>query len=171
MKSFWLSHWTTLGGVALLALAGTISLCTWTPGCLLNAAPADSTVPEKPTTPARDLSLRGETMLRVPAEPRIEHVDTADFATKVLRAELPVLVDFYADWCGPCRALSPVLEEFARENPGAKVVKINVDENPELAARYRVDAIPRLMVFKDGRATATHSGLANKARLTALLQR
>ena len=110
-------------------------------------------------------------MLRTPTEPRVEHVDTAEFETKVLRSDLPVLVDFYADWCGPCRALSPVLEELARENPAAKIVKVNVDESPELAVRYRVDTIPRLMVFKDGKPVAQHSGLANKARLNALLQR
>lgn len=170
MRSLWLTHWTTIGGLALVALAGAISLCTWAPGCFLNAAPTIQTTPAKQTTPARD-SSKGETMFRTPTEPRIEHVDASDFETKVLRSESPVLVDFYADWCGPCRALSPVLEELARENPGAKIVKVDVDENPELAVRYRVDTIPRLMVFKEGQPVAQHSGLANKARLNALLQR
>jgi len=170
MRSFWFTHWTTLGGLALFALAGAISLCTWSPGCFLSAAPAKQATPAKQSTQTTEPS-RGETMLRTPTEPRVEHVDTAEFETKVLRSDLPVLVDFYADWCGPCRALSPVLEELARENPAAKIVKVNVDESPELAVRYRVDTIPRLMVFKDGKPVAQHSGLANKARLNALLQR
>jgi len=175
MKSFRFTHWTTVGGLALVALAGAISLCTWAPGCFLSAAPAKQTPPKKQSTqttePSRTEPSRGETMLRTPTEPRIEHVDTAQFESKVLRSESPVLVDFYADWCGPCRALSPVLEELARENPGARIVKVDVDENPELAVRYRVDTIPRLVVFKDGQPVAQHSGLANKARLNALLQR
>ena len=110
-------------------------------------------------------------MLRAETENTVLHVNTEDFAAEVLRSETPVLVDFYADWCGPCRALSPVLEQVARENPNAKIVKINVDDNPELAQQYRVDSIPRLIVFKNGRPVAQHSGLAGKAHLNALLSR
>ncbi len=110
-------------------------------------------------------------MLRAPTGPGIDHADATDFDRKVLRSDVPVLVDFYADWCGPCRAMSPVLEELARENPSVKIVKVNVDESPELASQYRVDAIPRLMVFKGGQPTAQHSGVANKTRLNALLSR
>jgi thioredoxin 1 len=88
---------------------------------------------------------------------------------KVLQSDAPVLVDFYADWCRPCQALAPVLDEFARETPNAKIVKVNVDQNPELAAHYQIESIPRLLVFRGGRLTAQHAGMANKAALKRLL--
>ena len=99
----------------------------------------------------------------------VEHVYVKDFEEKVLRSKVPVLVDFYADWCGPCKALAPVLEEFAQETHDAKIVKINVDKNPELAAQYRIESIPSLLVFRDSRVTGRHSGMANKASLRRLL--
>jgi len=102
---------------------------------------------------------------------RVEHVDQADFEQQVLRSPVPVLVDFYADWCGPCRAIAPVLEELARETPRARIVKVNVDDNPELAAQYRISAIPQLLVFANGEVVAQHLGLASKAELKALLHR
>ena len=100
---------------------------------------------------------------------KIEHVQANNFDEKVLSSEVPVLVDFYAEWCGPCRTLAPVLEDLARETSDAKIVKVNVDKNPELAARYRINSIPTLMVFRDRRAVGRHSGLANKALLKRLL--
>lgn len=106
-----------------------------------------------------------------PTRRAIEHADESDFALKVLQSEVPVLVDFYADWCMPCRMLGPVLEELAREVPSVRIVKVNVDENPELAMRYRVTSIPYLLVFRDGKPVAQHLGLADKATLRALLNR
>ncbi len=100
----------------------------------------------------------------------IEHVQGEGFNQRVLRSQVPVLVDFYADWCGPCRALAPVLEDLARENPGARIVKVNVDENPDLAVQYRIESIPSLLVFRDGRVTGQHVGLASKAALKRLLR-
>jgi thioredoxin 1 len=164
MTSFWRKNWTAMGGTALLLLAGGISLCTWTPGCFLSAAP-------KPQTTVTKQRSGEPSMLRAETVNRVQHVNSEDFEREVLRSETPVLVDFYADWCGPCRALSPVLEQVARDNPEAKIVKVNVDENPELALQYRVDSIPRLMVFKNGRPAAQHSGLASKAHLNAMLGR
>jgi thioredoxin 1 len=114
---------------------------------------------------------KGVTMSTIPDARRIEHSQTETFADDVLRSDVPVLVDFYADWCGPCRALTPVLEEVARETPHARVVKINVDESPELAARYRVSSIPCLVMFRDGRAVGKHAGLADKATLKRILAR
>ncbi len=106
-----------------------------------------------------------------PARRAIEHADESDFAVKVLQSNAVVLVDFYADWCMPCRMLGPVLEELAREAPDVRIVKVNVDENPGLAIRYRVTSIPYLLVFRDGKPVAQHVGLADKATLRALLAR
>lgn len=102
---------------------------------------------------------------------KVEHASDVDFHKKVLRSDQPVLVDFYADWCGPCKALSPLLEEVSREVNGAKVVKVNVDENPELAARYGIEALPSLLVFKDGKVATRQIGMASKSQLKNMLMR
>ncbi len=93
----------------------------------------------------------------------IEHTDAANFGSSVLESGVPVLVDFYADWCGPCQRLAPVLEELAAETPGVKIVKVNVDDNPQLAGAFGVQSIPSLMVFKHGRVTNQLVGLAGKS--------
>jgi len=99
----------------------------------------------------------------------VEHATDADFDRVVLESSGPVLVDFYADWCGPCRALAPVVEELARERPQVRVVKVNVDHSPALARRYGISSIPTVMVFRDGRPAARHVGLADRQRLETLL--
>ena len=82
-------------------------------------------------------------------------ITAANFENEVLHSDKPVLLDFYADWCGPCKMLAPVLHEIAEENAGAlKVGKVNVDEQMELAMRFQVSSIPMLVVFKDGKAVA-----------------
>jgi thioredoxin 1 len=101
----------------------------------------------------------------------VQHADETNFASLVLDSTGPVLVDFYADWCGPCRRLAPVLEELAAETPRAAIVKVNVDQCPNLAAEYGIDSIPRIMVFKNGAVTAQQAGLASKSELRALLIR
>ena len=100
---------------------------------------------------------------------KVHHADETNFAELVLDSDVPVLVDFYADWCGPCRMIAPVLDELARETTDAKIVKINVDQNPQLAARYGVNSIPNLKVFDEGKIVDEQAGLANKARLKAML--
>jgi len=97
------------------------------------------------------------------------HASEADFQQKVLNANGSVLLDFYADWCGPCRAIGPVLEQLASEYPTAQIVKVNVDDNPNLAAKYRIESIPALMVFQEGQVVNQHLGVADKAELRALL--
>ena len=93
------------------------------------------------------------------------------FDREVLQSDLPVLVDFWASWCGPCRMLGPVVAQIAEEQAGkAKVCKINVDEQPALAARYGIASIPTVMVFRNGKVANTAVGFRPKAQLEALLQ-
>ena len=95
----------------------------------------------------------------------------ANFEEEVLQSELPVLVDFYADWCGPCKMLAPVLHEIAEESTGAlKVGKVNVDEQMELAMRFQVSSIPMLVVFKDGKAVAKAVGYRPKSEIAAMVE-
>ena len=89
----------------------------------------------------------------------------ANFESEVLGSSQPVLVDFWADWCGPCRLLSPTIEELASElGESAKVGKLNVDENPETAAKYRISSIPSVLVFHDGELVETLVGVQSKQR-------
>ena len=94
-----------------------------------------------------------------------------NFDAEVLRSEIPVLVDFWATWCGPCRMLAPVIGEIAEEYAGTvKVGKVNVDEEPELAMQFRVDSIPTVMLFREGRLVNTTVGFRPKEQITAMLR-
>ena len=94
-----------------------------------------------------------------------------NFDVEVLRSEIPVLVDFWATWCGPCRMLAPVISEIAEEYAGTvKVGKVNVDEEPELAMQFRVDSIPTVMLFREGRLVNTTVGFRPKEQITAMLR-
>ena len=98
-------------------------------------------------------------------------ITVSNFESEVLRSDQPVLVDFYADWCGPCRMLAPVLEDIAREyEGGVKVGKVNVDEQMELAQKFGVSSIPLLVVFKDGQPVAKSLGYRPKEEIVNLLK-
>ncbi len=99
----------------------------------------------------------------------IEHATAETFANQVLRSPFPVLLDFYADWCGPCQIQDGILKEFAAEFDGGKIIKVNVDESPKLAARYDVQELPTLLIFQDGKVVARQVGLATKKQLKAAL--
>ena len=96
-------------------------------------------------------------------------VTKENFDTEVKNSTVPVLVDFWASWCGPCRMLSPVVDEIAEERSDVKVCKINVDEEQELAAKYGVMSIPTLMVFQNGEAAQTSVGVVPKAKILEML--
>ena len=97
------------------------------------------------------------------------HVTEANFEEQVLLSEQPVLVDFYADWCGPCKMLAPILEQIANERSGLKIAKVNVDEQPRLAERYRVRGIQFLALFEGGQLRKQVVGYQPKPALEANL--
>ena len=97
------------------------------------------------------------------------HITKENFEAEVLKSDKPVLVDFYAVWCGPCKMIAPILEEIASEREDIKVCKINVDEEPELAAQYQVVSIPSLFVIKDGQVTNQSLGARPKPQILEML--
>jgi thioredoxin 1 len=100
------------------------------------------------------------------------HVNDKNFSEEVLNAELPVLVDFWATWCGPCRSIGPLVEELAKEFTGrVKVTKLNVDENPATPSQYGVRGIPTLILFKGGKIFDQIVGAVPKARLIAMIEK
>ncbi|WP_031242926.1 thioredoxin [Advenella kashmirensis] len=100
----------------------------------------------------------------------IKHATEKTFEADVLNSELPVLVDYWAPWCGPCKAIAPLLEEVSRDYEGrVQVVKVDVQDHPEVAARFGIRGIPTLMVFKNGEAVGTKVGAVNKTQLTGFI--
>lgn len=94
----------------------------------------------------------------------------SSFGKEVMESEKPVLIDFYADWCGPCKMVSPVVEKIAEENPDIKVCKVNVDSEPELAQKFGIASIPTLVVVKDGRITNQKVGAVSGQTILDMLK-
>ncbi|MFL6567094.1 MAG: thioredoxin TrxA [Burkholderiales bacterium] len=100
----------------------------------------------------------------------IKHTSDASFDSDVLKSDKPVLVDYWAEWCGPCKSIAPILDEVAKEYEGRlKIAKINVDENQQTPAKFGIRGIPTLMLFKNGNVEATRVGALSKSQLTAFL--
>ena len=100
----------------------------------------------------------------------IHYVSDTTFETEVLQAQLPVLVDYWAEWCGPCRMIAPILDEIAKEYSGRlSIAKLNVDENQQTPQKFGIRGIPTLMLFKNGNIEATKVGALSKSQLTAFI--
>ena len=97
------------------------------------------------------------------------HITKENFENEVIKSDKPVLVDFWATWCGPCQMLLPIIEELSGEVTNAKICKINIDEQPELAAQFKVMTIPTLMVMKDGQVISTSVGVKPKTAILKML--
>ena len=114
--------------------------------------------------------LNAEYIWRQSVSDKIVHVTDDDFETEVLKSSEPVLVDYWAEWCGPCKMIAPVLDEIAHEYDGrVKIAKLNIDDNPNTPPRYGIRGIPTLMLFKDGEVEATKVGAVSKSQLTAFI--
>ncbi|HLU61534.1 MAG TPA: thioredoxin TrxA [Gammaproteobacteria bacterium] len=101
---------------------------------------------------------------------KIVHTTDSNFEADVLKSDLPVLVDYWAEWCGPCKMIAPVLDDIAEEYDGkVRIVKLNIDENPQTPPKYGIRGIPTLMLFKNGAVEATKVGAVSKSQLAAFI--
>ncbi len=125
-----------------------------------------------PLNPSRPASAESAAMSSAAADPgaTLIHANDTSFDEAVLRADGPVLVDFHADWCGPCRKLAPVLDRVAEDLTEGRIVKVNVDHSPQVASRYDIQSIPTLLVFLDGQIVEKTRGMQSESEIRRLLQ-
>ena len=100
---------------------------------------------------------------------KVLHVNKENFHKEVLNSDRPVLLDFFASWCGPCRMVAPILDEIAEEREDIKVCKVDIDDQPELASRYRIMSVPTLMVLKEGQVMGQSIGVKPKHQILAMV--
>ena len=98
-------------------------------------------------------------------------ITNENFENEVVKSEIPVLVDFWAEWCGPCRMIAPIVHEIAEQRNDIKVCKVNVDNNPQLCNKFGIDSIPTLLLFKNGEVAAKSIGYSNKAVLESFIDK
>lgn len=99
----------------------------------------------------------------------VRHINMEQYNNEILKSDKLVMIDFFADWCGPCKMLAPVVEQIAEEQTDIEVVKVNVDEVPELAVLYKVASIPTLIFIKNGQTVKEHIGFASKAEINSMI--
>ena len=160
MRSLFSGNWTGLVFVLLIAVGAALVYSDFAP-IRQFLGPSQSAGSASDNNGANPMTTHTQNA--------IVHANDQNFQQVVLQSDVPVLVDFYADWCGPCRALGPVLEQVASETANAKIVKVNVDDSPQVSGQYGITSIPCLLVFKGGQLVDRHVGLANKQQLEALL--
>lgn len=164
MHDWFRKKWPAIAVIGLLTLAAGLSLVRSPSASMPQARPNTESQASTETSGKEAISTQNETPHTV------GHADQTNFDQLVLDSTVPVLVDFYAEWCGPCQLLAPILEELARETSHARIVKVDIDRNPDLAARYGVSSIPSLKVFRDGQVVAQHVGMAKKGYLETMLE-
>ncbi len=167
MKSQRHRHWPVVV-VVCFALGLAIATTAVSVGHATGSAGTDQSVSNsKKAKPTK--TNDGHKMSAVQSTAGTVKVTESSFDDQVLKSDVPVLVDFYAEWCGPCHVQAPILDELAREIETAKIVTVDVDESQQLATRYEISSIPTLLVFKNGQVVARHQGVANKEQLKALV--
>ncbi len=167
MKSQIRKRWPVIAVAACLMLTLAIAIAVVSIDLARASAGSDQSLVSEKEQPAN--SKEKAKMTSVQSAVGTVKVTEGNFDDQVLKSDVPVLVDFFAEWCGPCHVQAPILDELASEVDKAKIAKVDVDESSDLARRYGIRSLPTLLVFKNGEAVARHEGVASKEQLKMLL--